>query len=185
MSFKFRLALSRERFTRSNEACTHPFITIPLVVLSSIDFVAAIKRDRPAPLERRQNEIEAGSSDWNPAARVTSIESKGSRSEGNRRTLLHPHPIPLPPIYLLSSLNFSFSLRSFLVASYSGDYPATVFALSLILTGIFYFVTAIIVQPPSLLSRITLRRCARCIRNNDIQLTICWITVDYWCVNDR
>lgn len=38
------LALSRERFTRRNEAYTHPFITIPLVGLSSIDFVAAIKR---------------------------------------------------------------------------------------------------------------------------------------------
>lgn len=143
MSFKFRLALSRERFTRSNEACTHPFITIPLVVLSSIDFVAAIKRDRPAPLERRQNEIETGSSNWNPAARVTSMESKGSRSEGNRRTLLRIQSLP----YFLSSLNFFFSLRSFFLTFYSGDFPATVFALCLILTGIFYFATAIIVQP--------------------------------------
>ena len=137
-----------------------------------------------APLKRIQNEIEADS-DRNPAARVTSMESKGSRSEGN----LGPSSASAShsTIRLLSSLNSSFSLRSFPLTSHSGDYPAmnSLRTTCLTLTGIFYFATAVIVQSFPLLSWITLRRCTRCISNNDIQLTICWVTVGYWCVNDR
>lgn len=129
-----------------------------------------------SPLERRRSEIEAGSSDRNPAACVTSMESKGSRSEGNRG--LSFVSASRPSVRPLSSLNFSFSLRSFPLASHSGDYPAMngLGALRLTLTGIFYFATAIIAQPFPLLSRITLRRCTRCISNNDIQVMLSqWI----------
>jgi len=89
------------------------------------------------------------------------MESKGSRLEGNRgpSSASASHPSIRP----LSSLNFSFSLRSFPLASHSDDYPAI--ALRLTLTGSFYFAMAIIVQPFLSLSRITLRRC--CTDNNN------------------